>query len=123
MPNERGFSLIDPLIAIVLLAIGILGWGAGMGSVVSRNTANERMSVAVALAEEKVEELRARAQTTTLNDADDGIQAIVASGVAYTITTDVANGGVGNLTNLTVTVTWPSILSGTYTLNTRVHQS
>ena len=122
MRNERGFSLVESLIAVVLLTIGVLAWGRGMGAIVSRNVANERMSVAVALAEEKVEELRARAQTTTLNDADDGVQALVASGVTYTITTDVVNGGVGNLTNLNVTVTWPSNLSGTYTLNTLVHQ-
>ena len=121
--NDKGFSLIGALIAIVLLVSGILTWGVFMGSVMDRNAANERMSVAVSLAEERVEELRTRAQTTLIDDTDDGTQTITASGIAYTVTTDVINGGTGNLTDLTVTITWPDNLLSTYTLNTRVHQS
>lgn len=121
--NDKGFSLIDVLVGIVLLVSGVLAWGVFIGSVMDRNTANERMSVAVALAEEKTEELRTKAQTTVIDDTDDATQSITASGVPYTVTTDVSNGGTGNLTDLTVTVTWSDNLPSTYTLNTRVHQS
>ena len=121
--NDKGFSLVGVLMALVLLTFGILAWGGVVGSVMDRNTANERMSVAVALAEEKMEELTTRAKTTVIDDTDDGTQIITASGVAYSVTTDVINGGTGNLTDLTVTITWSDNLPSTYTLNTRVHQS
>ena len=92
--NDKGFSMIGVLIAVVLLVSGVLAWGVFIGSVMDRNTANERMSVAVALAEEKIEELRTKAQNTVIDDTDDGTQSITASGVAYTDTTDVINGPV-----------------------------
>ncbi|CAI2718830.1 type IV pilus modification PilV family protein [Nitrospina watsonii] len=121
--NEQGFSLIDILLAIALLSFGLLAYGAFMGSTVDRNSSNEWGSIAATIAEERIEALRTKAQSTVINNADDETDTpVVVSKVTFNRTTDVVNGAAGNLTDITVTVTWTDNLPSTYTVSTRLHQ-
>ena len=121
--NKSGFTLIDVLIGLFMLVFGILAWGAFIGGAVDRNASNEWKSIAVTLAEENIEALKTKAKNTIINDSDDGTSTVTVSGVSFTVTTDVINGAAGNLTDISVIVTWADNLSSTYSLTTRVHQN
>ena len=64
LASERGLTLVEILVAIVILAIGLLML-AGGSLVVTRNLTSSRLSmVATARAEAKLDELRAIAAST-----------------------------------------------------------
>ncbi len=116
--NENGFTLIEILIATVLLSIGFIGYMFTIGSTVDRNDVNKKTLIAISLAEEKVEELKTNAidtplATGTTYDTVDGI---------YTRTWVVTNGGAGNLTEIFVTVAWPDQVPQQVQLRTLLSQ-
>lgn len=59
--NARGFTLVETLVALVVLAVGLLALAAMNTTYVRANTASHEMSAATVLAEEKMEQLRGRA--------------------------------------------------------------
>jgi Tfp pilus assembly protein PilV len=63
--DERGLTIVETLVAIVILAIGLLML-AGGSLAVTRNLTNSRLStVATARAQAKLEEMRTIAASTT----------------------------------------------------------
>ena len=56
--GENGFTLIEVLVAAVILTMGMMGFGSFLGNLVSKNAMNERRSLATTLAQEKIEELK-----------------------------------------------------------------
>ena len=52
--NENGFTLIEALIATVLLVIGLLSYASFTGNLVVQNTKNDRKTMAVSYAQEKL---------------------------------------------------------------------
>jgi Tfp pilus assembly protein PilV len=121
--NDDGFSLMDVLISVVLLGVGVLSFASFTGGIMDRNTASEMTTIAVGLAEERVEALKLKSQNATIGDSDDGTLVKTVLNIPYSILTDVQNGGVGNLVDITVTVTWTDNLPSSYTLSTRIHQN
>ena len=67
--GESGFTLIEVLVAAVILTLGMLGFGSFLGNLVSKNAMNERRSLATTLAQEKIEELKNTAILGTLTAA------------------------------------------------------
>lgn len=59
--NEQGFSLIEVLIAMVVLSIGLLGIAKLQGTAMTGNVFSRDGTVAVQLAEEMIERVRAHA--------------------------------------------------------------
>jgi len=102
--NEKGFTLLEILIAVVLLSVGMLAMGSFLGSFVNRNAANERMTTGTAMAEEKVEALRSQALSTDLTAADGSTETLTASGGNYTRTWVIND--TNNPHTITVTVAW-----------------
>jgi len=121
--DESGFSLLDVLLALVLLVFGVLAFASFTGGIMDRNSANEMMSVAVGLAEERVEEIKTKSKNSTIGDGDDGTVVTTVGGIPYSVVTDVSNGGVGNLVDVNVTVNWTDNQASTYTIVTRIHQN
>ena len=73
--QQSGFSLIEVLMAVALVATGMLAYGALSGSVMNANTKSTKKSIAVTLAQDKIEELRNltlmyRDLSTALSDAN-----------------------------------------------------
>ena len=62
--NERGFSLVEVIVAIVILAVGVLGLAASAGAIVRMYAEGGRVSGAAAVAESRFELLRAGTCTT-----------------------------------------------------------
>jgi prepilin-type N-terminal cleavage/methylation domain-containing protein len=69
--NESGFTLIEVLIAVVLLTIGMIGYSSFSGNLISQNSLQERKTMGTTLAREKLEDLRAKAIQSTLTTATD----------------------------------------------------
>ena len=114
--NEKGFTLLEMLIATILLSFGLLAYASFSGNLVVQNTKDERKTLAITFAQEKLEDLK--------NDALDG--ALATSDTAYATADDdytdvpdakniftrkwwIANGGAGNLSTLQVVVEWEDI--------------
>jgi len=56
--RDSGFTLIETVIAMLVLTIGLLGMAALSISVMQGNKSSNRISTATALAQDKMEELR-----------------------------------------------------------------
>ncbi len=68
--NQKGFTLIEVLIAAVIISFGMLAMGTFLGNYMNMNTLNERRTNATIAAQEKIEELRTLALTETLLSTD-----------------------------------------------------
>lgn len=103
--NNSGFTLVEVLIAAVLIVIGLVGMAVLSGEVVQRDSRSEKSSIATTLAQEKVEDLKNQALNAALENTDSGNDTV---DTIYTRTWTITNGGEGNLTQVAVTVTWPT---------------
>ncbi|MBU1698464.1 MAG: prepilin-type N-terminal cleavage/methylation domain-containing protein, partial [Proteobacteria bacterium] len=100
--NQKGFTLIEIMIAITVLAIGILGVAKMQLSAVKGNSYASGLTEATAFAQNKMEELVALAyDDADLNDDDaDGI-----SGIDDTASPDGSQQGSG-ATNIQYDIFW-----------------
>ena len=99
--SENGFTLIEMLIATVLIVFGLLSFGAFTGNMVVQNTKGERKTQATTYAQEKLEDLKnqsinAALTTGTGTDTLDGI---------YTRNWSIT-GSASNPASVVVTVSW-----------------
>ncbi len=116
--NEKGFTLLEMLIATILLSIGLLAYASFSGNLVVQNTKEERKTLAITYAQEKLEDLKSDALNAALatsdtayptedddftEDPDPGGNGI------FTRKWWIANGGAGNLTQLLVQVEWEDV--------------
>jgi len=58
MNNQNGFTLIEVLIASVIIASGLVAMGVFLGNYVNKNAQNEHRTMATVIAEQKIEQLR-----------------------------------------------------------------
>jgi type IV pilus assembly protein PilV len=58
LSNNQGFTLLEVVMAVFLVAGGLLAYGALTGSLMEKNVRNTRDSIATTLAQDKIEELR-----------------------------------------------------------------
>jgi type IV pilus modification protein PilV len=57
---ERGFTLIEVLVAIAIISVGVLALGANTTSISRSNRLSANTTIAVNLAQEKLEEAKAQ---------------------------------------------------------------
>lgn len=112
---DRGFTIIEVLVAMALMAIGMIGIVALMRGATSASGYSRRATEAAVLAEDKLEDLR----TAPITLAVDGNDRVDASGVAnvdgpFDRTWALVPDGAG-LTTITVDVTW-SEADGAHTI-------
>lgn len=105
--RNHGFTLIEVIVAILLLTVALLGLVSLTTMAIKGNAFNKTSSTATTLAKDKMEELKSMAYTaipagpTTDNWAADGITA-----GSYFTRTWSATLGTGTKT-ITITVSWP----------------
>jgi prepilin-type N-terminal cleavage/methylation domain-containing protein len=112
-----GFTLIEVLVAITIISVGILALGANTTSISRSNRLSADTTIAVNLAQEKIEE--AKAQTIfangTFTDTPPG-----PAGNVFTRALVISDSPEAGLKQVDVTVTWidygmaRSVTLGTY---------
>ncbi|MFQ5716408.1 MAG: hypothetical protein ACE5GQ_04840, partial [Nitrospinales bacterium] len=124
--QEDGFSIIDALLSIVLLAMGMLVLGNVTGSVVDKNGDGKKTTIATNLAQEKLEDIKNQVLAGPLTDGSIIENKVDDNGVAgngiYTRTTVVTGGGADSLATVVVTVAWADRVNQSVTLATTVSQ-
>ena len=122
LSNQKGFTLLELLIALTILTIGLLGLAGLHIAAIQGNVSGFKISTAAAVAQERIEELKALdASATALSagaHADDGNQVVqsITYNRSYTIQD---NTPVTGTSTITLTVTWVEPGTGV-TRNTRV---
>lgn len=104
--NNRGFSLIELLVAVTILAIGLLALAGLQITAIQGNSFGNTISQATALAEDRIEEIRNMAYDDIVFASNPDIEANV-DGTIYTRETFVeTDTPLPDLKRVAVTVRW-----------------
>ena len=118
MKDEKGFSLVELLIAITILAIGLLAVAGMQSTAINSNAWANRLSTATSLAQEVMEDLLAK-------DAGDVIFSATTAATAYdlnipdTTTMNITISGAGTF-SATRTITINTPVTGTVRIDVSV---
>jgi prepilin-type N-terminal cleavage/methylation domain-containing protein len=117
LKNNSGFTLIEVLIAALVVSAGMVAYAITSGNITKQNTHSKKKTVAITLAQDKVESIRNTALTVSLTDADTLDSPTESSGV-WTATTGGevvdANGDTGT-SDAIYTRTWTITADATLT--------
>ena len=124
--SESGFTFNEVLLAMNVIVIAILGYSAGTGNVIRWNSTSRDYTVAVNLAQDKLEQLKAQRNWIDVNNCPTaGERNIAASGEpggVYNRCWIVSDSPLGaELKQITVTVSWQDLESREVTLTTLVY--
>jgi Tfp pilus assembly protein PilV len=123
---EDGFTFNEVLLAMNVIVIGILGYSAGTGNLIRWNSASRDYTVAVNLAQDKLEQIKAQKNWTDVNNCptsgDHDIAATGEPGGQYNRCWVIADSALGSkLKEITITVSWRARESREVTLTTLVY--
>ena len=110
--NANGFTLIEALVAVAVMAIVVSGLASMGVTTIQADTQSRRVSAATALAQAKLEELRGLRRSNTAwtagNHHETGLDESGESGGSYTRQWTVQNNynSYNKLSRVTVTVSW-----------------
>ena len=71
--SEKGFSLVELLVAVVMLAVGLLAVAGMQSMAINKNAYANRYSTATALAQEVMEDFLAREPSSAIFQTDVGL--------------------------------------------------
>ncbi len=114
--NQKGFSLIEVLIGLILLAIGLLAVAGMQITSVRGNHFGSNLTEATLFAQNKLEELRSLPYYDSRLSSGQPAQQITNSGVVYTVGYDVISLG-NTMKQITATVKWLDTGDHTVTLS------
>lgn len=107
LQNKKGFTLIEVLIATLVLAIGLLSLATLAGTVIRGNAFSNKMTTATTLAQDKMEEIKGLGYDNAGTAAGTENYGSIAGYVAYkrvaTVATDSPATG---MKTVTVTASW-----------------
>ncbi len=101
--NNNGFTLIEVLVAMVILSVGLLGTAALITGIIRGNKVSNRITTATTLVQDKMEEIKNKKY---LNVAAEPLS-IITNYPLYKRKVDVDPLGT-NMKTVTVTVSWDS---------------
>ena len=123
---EGGFTFNEVLLAMNVIVIGVLGYSAGTGNLIRWNSASRDYTVAVNLAQDKLEQIKAQKTWTNVNNCPTGGDLDIAAngefGGQFNRCWVIADSPLGSeLKEITVTVSWRGRESREVTLTTLVY--
>ncbi|MCD6399948.1 prepilin-type N-terminal cleavage/methylation domain-containing protein [candidate division WOR-3 bacterium] len=109
--NNSGFTLMEVLVAMVILTVGLLGVAALIAGIINSNKLSNRISTATVLAQDKLEDVRRlgfSGTPTSDTTTTEAYNSITNYSLYKRVTfTDVANPAAG-MKMVTVTIFWDS---------------
>ncbi len=91
--NQRGFSLLEVLVGLVVLAFGLLATAGMQLSSIQGNHFSSDLTQATVLAQNKLEELKNLPYSDSKLKSPQPAQQMTVSGVVYTVLYNVASPG------------------------------
>jgi len=107
--KQVGFTIIEVLVAIVVLVVGLLAIANNTISVTRGNRISATYTTAINLAQKKMEEIKAQSSfsnVTNIPDPNNPITATGASGGIFTRTWSISNSTESDLKQVDVTASW-----------------
>jgi type II secretory pathway pseudopilin PulG len=104
--NSSGFTLIEVIFAAIIILFGLLTMASFLGSLMSKNSNNERKTIATAIAEEKIENLRGDALTVDITNANSGTDTVTTAAGTFTRTWTITEDFVGLADQVSILVDW-----------------
>jgi hypothetical protein len=125
LTREEGFTFNEILVSMSIIAVAILGYSVGTAGLIRAGLINSNFTIAVNLAQDKMEQLKGHDDVTDIDNCPDaGERAITASGGAGGIFSrcwQVNHSSLGTkLKQLTVRVSWQDYERREVTLTTLV---
>jgi type IV pilus assembly protein PilV len=102
MSIEAGFTLIEIMIALVILSIGLVALAGLQLSAIKGNTFSNRMTAAVSIANQKLEQIKDKAYANILSESPTQIPQSPFT-TQVTVTNNIP---LTNTKTVNVTVTW-----------------
>lgn len=125
--RQEGFTFNEVLVALNISVIAVLGYSLSSINVIRGQTANDNFTVALHLAQDKIEQLKS--QTVLTDDdrcpqsGDRRISAIGAPGGLFDRCWKIADSALGaGLKQVDVTVSWRDYQSREVTLSTLIYR-
>ena len=115
--NKKGFSLLELLIALIILAVGLLGAAGMQVSSVSGNAFSNNVTIATGLAQSRIEELKKLPNSDAALSAGDHDEGLLTGTAIFSRSTNV-NDLSPEVKQVTVTVRWTDKTQHTITLST-----
>jgi len=103
--NQKGFSLIEVMIALIILAVGLLGIGGLQISSIKGNSFSSHVTQASILAQNKLENLRNLPYDDPKLTGGQPVEQITKSGLVFTVGYDVRLVG-NSMKKITTNVGW-----------------
>jgi len=104
--NEKGFTLIEVLLSISILAIGLLGMAALQVTATKGNALAKKNTLAISLAEDKIEEYKNTPYDSIIPTEGITEENLHAGAIFKRITKVEDNTPITGVKSITVTVTW-----------------
>ena len=121
MSSPRGFSLLEVLVALVILSISLLALAGLIVTSTRNNSSGNHMTEAATLAQDKLEQLRAvRWEAVPEGTYTDPAPQIGSTGISYVRDWTVVANSV--LKTITVTVNWQDTNNHSITLTSILSQ-
>lgn len=121
LDNLSGFTIIEVIIAAVIILFGLLAMASFLGNLINKNSNNERKTLASAIAEEKVEDLRGDALTVDITNANSGTDTIATAAGTFTRTWTITEDFVGLADQVSVFVDWDGTGNSQITMVTLIN--
>jgi len=110
LTKEKGFSLIEVLVALVILSISLLALAGLMVQTTTSNSFGGHMTEAATFAQDKLEELKAlRPKAPPKGDIPEGTSTdnrTGATGIVYTRNWNVITNADGTMRTVNITINW-----------------
>ncbi|MGE4443023.1 MAG: prepilin-type N-terminal cleavage/methylation domain-containing protein [Desulfomicrobium sp.] len=107
--DQKGFTIVELLIAAIIIAVGILGWAKAQDGSIKGRAVSNGITTASELGMAKLEQLALECQDNAAAEPAGGPEDIISQGVRYertwTIEADEILDGV-SLWKIEVTVSW-----------------